>query len=289
MRGERIEYSPIIDRKSLKLPGNARVAIWVIVNVEQWDIKAPMARTVLPAPQGVSVIPDIPNFSWYDYGLRVGFWRLKRVLDGYQVKATLSLNAAVCNTYPILVEESLKSDWEILAHGFVQRALNVEKDERDVIRRTIQTIRDFTGRAPRGWMGPGLNETFDTLDILAEEGIEYVADWVNDDQPYPLKVKGGTLIALPYTVEINDIPIFLIQHHRSSEIYERARDQFDTLYEEGSETARFMAIAVHPYLTGVPHRIGYFEQIFQYIKEHDGVVFMRGSDILEWYRKVANQ
>ncbi len=289
MRGERIEYSPIIDRKSLKLPGNARVAIWVIVNVEQWDIKAPMARTVLPAPQGVSVIPDIPNFSWYDYGLRVGFWRLKRVLDRYQVKATLSLNAAVCNTYPILVEESLKSDWEILAHGFVQRALNVEKDERDVIRRTIQTIRDFTGRAPRGWMGPGLNETFDTLDILAEEGIEYVADWVNDDQPYPLKVKGGTLIALPYTVEINDIPIFLIQHHRSSEIYERARDQFDTLYEEGSETARFMAIAVHPYLTGVPHRIGYFEQIFQYIKEHDGVVFMRGSDILEWYRKVANQ
>jgi peptidoglycan/xylan/chitin deacetylase (PgdA/CDA1 family) len=267
----RTTYSPITERKSMKLPGGARLGVWFIINVERWDIKATMARTVLPAPQGVTVIPDIPNYSWFQYGLRVGFWRLKKVLDKHGVRATVSLNAPVCIDYPEMVKAMLSSNWEILAHGYEQRAINLEKDERDVIRRTIQTIRDFTGKAPRGWMGPGLNETFDTPDILAEEGFEYVADWVNDDQPNPLSVKSGRLIAVPYTVELNDIPMYLVQHHRSPEIYERSRDAFDTLYEEGAESSRIMGIAVHPYISGAAHRIKYIDKIFEYMKEHEGV------------------
>jgi peptidoglycan/xylan/chitin deacetylase (PgdA/CDA1 family) len=267
----------------MKLPGGARLGVWFIINVERWDIKATMARTVLPAPQGVTVIPDIPNYSWFQYGLRVGFWRLKKVLDKHGVRATVSLNAPVCIDYPEMVKAMLSSNWEILAHGYEQRAINLEKDERDVIRRTIQTIRDFTGKAPRGWMGPGLNETFDTPDILAEEGFEYVADWVNDDQPNPLSVKSGRLIAVPYTVELNDIPMYLVQHHRSPEIYERSRDAFDTLYEEGAESSRIMGIAVHPYISGAAHRIKYIDKIFEYMKEHEGVLFMTGEEILDWY------
>ena len=284
MSNPRAEYDPIFNRKPLKLPGGARVAVMVVINVEEWDINAPMARTLLPSPQGVTVIPDIANYSWYDYGLRVGFWRLKEVLDKQKIKATLSLNASICNSYPVIVEESVKSGWEILAHGFVQRTMNVVEDERDVVRRTIQLIRERTGIAPRGWMGPGLAETFDTPDILAEEGIEYLCDWVNDDQPYPMKVKNGTLFSIPYTVEINDIPMYLIQHHRSPEIFERARDHFDTLYQEGAKSARIMAISTHPYITGVPHRIKYYNQIFKYINQHEGVVFMTGSEILDWYK-----
>lgn len=287
MTNPRADYSPIIDRKPLKLPGNARVAVWVIINVEEWDINAPMPRTVLPTPQGATVIPDIPNYSWFEYGLRVGFWRLKEVLDRYQVKATVSLNASICNSYPRIVEESVKSGWEILAHGFIQRAINLEEDQRQVIRRTIHLIREKTGKAPRGWMGPGLAETFDTPDILAEEGIEYLCDWVNDDQPYPMKVKKGSLFSIPYTMELNDIPIYLTQHHRSPEIFERARDHFDTLYREGASSARIMAIATHPYITGVPHRITYFDKIFQYIKTHNDVLFMTGSEILDWYKSAA--
>jgi peptidoglycan/xylan/chitin deacetylase (PgdA/CDA1 family) len=136
---------------------------------------------------------------------------MKAVLDRHGIRATLSLNASVCNSYPVIVEESVKSGWEILGHGFIQRILNLEEDERDVIRRSIQLIKETTGKAPRGWMGPGLAETFDTPDILAEEGIEYVCDWVNDDQPYPMKVKSGSLVAIPYTVELNDIPMYLVQ------------------------------------------------------------------------------
>jgi len=289
MSNPRAEYSPIIERKPLKLPGNARMAVWVIINVEEWDINEKMARTVLPAPQGVTVIPDIVNYSWFDYGLRVGFWRLKEVLDKHQVRASISLNASICNSYPLIVEKSLESGWEIIGHSFTQRALPLEKDERETIRRTIQVIKETTGKAPRGWMGPGLAETFDTPDILAEEGIEYVCDWVNDDQPYPMKVKKGTLISIPYTMEINDIPIYLVQNHRSPEIFERSRDQFDTLYQESASHTRIMAIAVHPYITGVPHRIQYFDKIFQYIKAYDDVLFMTGSEILDWYKSVAKK
>jgi peptidoglycan/xylan/chitin deacetylase (PgdA/CDA1 family) len=280
---ERAEYSAIIDRKPVKLPDGARLGAWFIINVEKWDINATMARSVLPAPQGVTVTPDIPNYSWFDYGLRVGFWRLKSVLDKHQVRATMSLNAPVCNTYPQIVEQALSSGWEILAHGFEQRAINLEEDERAVIRRTIQTIREFTGKRLRGWMGPGLHETFDTPDILAEEGFEYVADWVNDDQPYPLRVKTGSLVAVPYTVELNDIPIYVVQHHRSPEIYERSRDAFDILYEEGAESARFMGISMHPYVSGAAHRIKYIDKIIEYIKGYEDVLFMTGEEILDWY------
>jgi peptidoglycan/xylan/chitin deacetylase (PgdA/CDA1 family) len=286
---ERAAYSAIVDRKPVKLPGGARLGVWFIINVEKWDINATMARSVLPAPQGVTVTPDIPNYSWFDYGLRIGFWRLQKVLDKYQVRATVSLNAPVCNTNPHIVEGALRRGWEILAHGYEQRAINLEKDEREVIRKTIKTIRDFTGKRPRGWMGPGLHETFETPDILAEEGFEYVADWVNDDQPYPLRVKTGRLIALPYTVELNDIVIYLVQHHSSPEIYERARDAFDTLYEEGEESSRIMGIAVHPYVSGAAHRIKYIDKIFEYMKSHDGVLFMTGEEILDWYDEVVGK
>ena len=287
MANPRADYSPIFQREPLKLPGGARVAVWPVINVEEWDINAPMARAVLPSPQGVSIIPDIANFGWFDYGMRVGFWRFKQVLDSHGIRATVSLNASVCLSYPQLVRESLESGWEMLGHGFTQRVINIEPDERETIRKTISTIKEFTGTAPRGWMGPGLAETFDTPDILAEEGIEYVADWCNDDQPYEMKVKSGRLVALPYTVELNDIPIYLIQHHKSPEIFERAKDQFDTLYREGAESARVMCISTHPYITGVPHRIKYYNMIFDYIRQFEGVVFMTGSEILDWYNSAS--
>ena len=284
MPNPRADYLPIIERDALQFPDGGRVAVWVIVNVEEWSFDAPMARTVLPFPQGVHLTPDVANYGWYDYGQRVGFWRIKEVLDQHGIRATLSLNGAVCEYYPRIVDESVKSRWEILGHSYIQRSLLLEDDERSVIRKTIDVIQKKTGQAPRGWMGPGLGETVDSADILAEEGIEYVADWVNDDLPYPMKVKKGTLHSLPYTLELNDIPMYMVQHHRSPEMYDRARDQFETLYREAARGARVMAIAVHPFITGAAHRIKYFNKVFEYLKAQEGVLFMTGSEILDWYR-----
>jgi peptidoglycan/xylan/chitin deacetylase (PgdA/CDA1 family) len=281
---ERFEYSAIADREPVKLPDGARVAVWTIVNVEEWNIEAPMPRTVLTPPAGATVIPDVPNWSWHEYGMRVGFWRLKAALDKHNVKATMAVNASVCLSYPRIARAALHAGWEFMGHGYTQKAMHLESDQRAVIRKSIDTIREFTGKPPRGWLGPGLTETWVTPDVLAEEGIEYVSDWVNDDQPYEIKTTARPLVMVPYTLEVNDIPMMLIQHHEAPELFNRARDQFDRLYEEGQQSARIMAIAVHPYISGVPHRIKYFEQIYAYMKEKPGVLFWRGEDVLDWYR-----
>jgi allantoinase len=287
-RANRVAYSSPYHRPSVKLPGGAKLGVWLILNIEKWDINGVMARSYLPAPQGAQTpAPDIPNYSWFDYGMRVGFWRIKRVLDKHGVRATVSLNAPVCDAYPEMVRAMLDKKWEILAHGFEQRAIFLEKDQRAVIRKTMETIRNFTGKSPRGWMGPGLHETFDTPDILAEEGFEYVADWVNDDQPYSLKVKTGRLIAVPYTVELNDIVISVVQQHSSQEIYERGCVAFDTLYAEGAESSRIMGISMHPYVSGAAHRTKYVDMLLEYIKRHEGVLFMTGEEILDWYDSVV--
>jgi allantoinase len=286
---ERFDYSAMADRKPLKLPGGARIAVWTIVNVEEWDIEGPMPRGVLTPPAGAQTIPDVPNWSWHEYGMRVGFWRLKAALDRNGIKATMAVNASVCVSYPRIARAALDSGWEFMGHGYKQRATHLIEDQRGMVRKSIETIRQFTGKPPRGWLGPGLTETWDTLDILAEEGIEYVCDWVSDEQPFEIKTSTRPLVVVPYSLEINDIPMMLIQHHEAPQLFNRARDQFDRLYEEGQESARIMAIAVHPYISGVPHRIKYFEEIYAYMKQKSGVLFWTGEEVLDWHLAGMNR
>jgi peptidoglycan/xylan/chitin deacetylase (PgdA/CDA1 family) len=281
---ERFDYSAIVDREPLKLPDGARIVVWTIVNVEEWDIESAMPRVALTTPAGASVIPDVPNWSWHEYGMRVGFWRLKAALDRNNIRATMAVNASVCLSYPRLAKAALDAGWEFMGHGYKQRALPLEQDQPAVIRKAIETIREFTGKAPRGWLGPGLAETYETPDLLAEAGVEYLCDWVADEQPYMLKTTSRPLVVVPYSVELNDIPMMMIQHHEAPELFNRTRDQFDRLYEEGAQSARIMAIAVHPYISGVPHRIKYFEAIYDYMKQKPGVLFWKGEEILDWYR-----
>ncbi|MBI2372273.1 MAG: polysaccharide deacetylase family protein [Deltaproteobacteria bacterium] len=286
---DHIAYSALPDRPPLRLPKSSRVVVWTIVNLEEWDIQGPMPRTVLPPPGGVSAIPDVPNFAWFEYGMRVGFWRLKAMLDKHRIKATLSINASVCLSYPRIAEAARDAGWEFMGHSFTQKAMHLVEDQRETIRKSVEVIRQFTGKAPLGWLGPGLTETWETLDLLAEAGFQYIADWVNDEQPYEITTRAGTLVSLPYTVELNDIPIMLIQHHEAEEFFRRARDQFETLYAEGAKSARVMAIAVHPYISGVPHRIKYLDRLYAHLRKHKGVLFWTGEEILQWYRGQSRQ
>ncbi len=279
----RVTYAPIHDRPAFRLPGGARVAVWTIVNVENWDPSAAMPRTVLPPPMGQPLLPDVPNWAWHEYGLRVGFWRLLRVLSDRGLKASFAVNGSCCTAYPAVCQAALDAGWDFMGHGFVQRPMHRVADERAAIADTIAAIETFTGRKPRGWESPGLTETVDTADLLAELGIEYVADWVLDDQPVPLDTRSGRLISVPYTAEVNDVVISAIQQHPSDEIFKRGRDQFDRLWQEGADIPRVMAISVHPYLTGVPHRIKYLEALYDHILGHDGVMMATGAEILDCY------
>jgi allantoinase len=281
---ERFDYSAIVDRAPWKLPRGARIAVWTIVNIEEWDIEKAMPRQYLTAPQGVSTVPDIPNWAWHDYGMRVGFWRFHEALGKRKIRATTSINANVCRAYPRVAQAMLDAGWEFMGHGVRQGALHTVTDQRAVIRESIELIRDFTGKKPKGWLGPGLTETWETLDLLALEGIEYVSDWVNDDQPYEIRTEAGPLVSVPYTLELNDIPMMVIQHHTSDAWVQRAKDQFDRLYLEGAKNPRVMALAVHPYISGVPHRIKYFEAVYDYMRKQKGVWFTTGEEIYEWYR-----
>ncbi len=280
---ERVPYSSIISRPRLKLPGNARVVVWPVVNVEHWDIHRPMARQVLPAPTATPVLPDIANWSWHEYGMRVGFWRLKQALDRYGIKATLSINGKVCESYPEVAGAARDAGWEFMGHGYIQMPTHQVDDQPAMIARTVETIRQFTGKAPVGWLGPGLTQTFDTVDNLAKAGIRYIGDWCFDDQPTRIDTASGPMVAMPYTVELNDIPIVAVQHHSAQELLRRIKDSFDRLYIEGVHQPRIMCIAVHPFLSGVPHRIKYFEDALAYVAQHPDVLFWTGDQILEWF------
>lgn len=280
---ERLVYSPITEREPLKLPGNARMAVWVIVNIEEWDPRETMPRTVLTPPAGGSPSPDIPNWAWHEYGNRVGFWRMLEVLDEHRIRAVLAINGKAIATYEPIARAALDRGWEFIGHGYGQKNMQKVPDERDDIRKTAQAIRAFTGRAPRGWLGPGLTETWETPDLLVEEGFDYVCDWVLDDQPVVLKTRTKPIVNIPYTQECNDVAMMLIQHHKASEYYDRAIDQFEQILHDSRDSARVMALVVHPYIMGAPHRLRHFRRVFEHIGGRDDVAFLTGEEILDWY------
>ncbi len=281
----RAPYSAIVDRPQLKLPDNGRMLVWLIVNVEHWSIERAMPRTVLSPPMGQPLQPDLPNWAWHEYGMRVGFWRIYDALNKRGIVPTLATNGIVCESYPRVVEAALKKDWEMMGHGFMQGPMHKLENQQEAVQMTVDTIKRFSGKAPVGWESPGLTENDQTLDCLSKSGIEYVADWVLDDQPVWLDAQPKPVLSVPYTVELNDIPMMLLQQNRSEEMLLRGIDQFERLWQESEQIPRVMAISVHPYVTGVAHRIGYFEKLLDHIQSRAGVVIRTGEQISNWYRE----
>ena len=286
---DRVPYQALIDRPKLTLPGNARVGLWIILNVEEWRIEKPMPRTVLPPPMGVPLLPDVPNWSWHEYGMRAGFWRQFEALTSRDIPTTLAINGHVCKSYPRVASAAREAGFEFMGHGYLQGPMHKLDNQDDAIARTVEALTQFTGKPPRSWESPGLTETDETLDLLRKHGIEYVADWVIDDLPQEIDTPHGVITTIPYTVEMNDITVYALQQHESDVFLKRGMDHFDRLYREGADNARIMALSIHPYMTGVPHRIRYLEELLDYIIGHEGVALMTASDIGDWYRREMEQ
>ena len=279
---ERLAYSPIEGRPLLKFPKGVRLVIWPVLALEEWDMSRPMARMVISPPQGQPMLPDHPNWSWHEYGMRVGFWRLQKMMLKLGISPTVTLNAKVCETYPMVVKACTDNGWELNAHGYDQVPMHKLDDQRAAIMKSMDVIEKFCGKRPRGWFGPGLTQTFDTLDYLSEAGVEYIGDWVLDDEPVTLQTTHKPVVALPYNFEIHDIVMMALQHLPSDQWHSRALDHF-RLLRELAERPKVMAMACHPYLSGVPHRIGHVERTFAELLAHDGVVAWDGAKILDWY------
>jgi allantoinase len=285
-RADRYEDSFIFERKPFKWPGNKTLAVWIAPNVEVWHYDSPAGTGVSPNVR--NIVPDVINYAWREYGMRVGLWRIADTLDAAGVKATVALNSAVAEAHPKALEEMKKRGWEFIGHGITNSenlaGLNLEK-ERELIQTVLKTIEQATGQRPRGWLGSGLAETYNTLDVLAEEGVIYCGDWNNDDQPYPMKVKKGKMFSIPYCMEINDIPLFIRKGYTGEQYFRSVVDQFDTLYADSAKQPRVMGIPLHPMIVGQPLRIKYLQRALAHIKKHERVWFATGSEIIDAYQR----
>jgi len=285
---QRLPYAASIDRPRIELPDGKKVAVWPIVNVENWLIDNPMPRQVLVAPTGAVLVPDVANWAWHEYGMRTGFWRILDAFERRGIRPTLSINGSVCSAYPRVAGAARDAGWEFMAHGHVQVPIHKVADQAGMIAKTMGEIAAFTGSAPAGWLGPGLTETLETPDLLASAGIRYIADWVVDDLPCRIATTSGPVLTMPYTVEINDIPLIMIQHHRGSEFEDRAMAQLDRLAREAAADgpmggAKIMSFAIHPFISGVPHRIDVLERMLDRMLERPDVLFWQGIQIHDWY------
>ena len=279
----RIPYQMSNERPPLDGIDGKPLIVHLVVNVEHWLFEQNMPRKYLTAPHGLEQIPDIPNFSWAEYGMRSGMPRLLDCFDRRGLPASVSLNAGVIDAYPSCAVAMRDAGWEFIGHGVHQKSIQGENDESDVIALAMQMIEDFTGTRPAGWLGPGLKETFDTPDILKELGVEYVFDWVLDDLPSWMTTKHGPLLSIPYTLELNDSPLYAGQNMSSSEIYDRLVNTLDVFERELRTQPRVLTLALHPHLIGVPHRFAYLERMLDLLQGREDTVFVVGRQIADWY------
>ena len=279
----RFEYSAIVHRPKLSWPGGARVAVWVVPNIEHFRFDRPAASL---EPYTAGMYPDVLNYGWRDYGARVAVWRLLEVIERRGFKATAALNSDVCHHYPRILQAIADVGWEVMGHGQNNSTpINAqsEAEERELIAETVRTLESATGHRPRGWLGPALCESTRTPDLLAEAGLTYVADWTNDEQPYRMAVRTGSMHSIPYSLEVNDFPAFLTMRQSAEGFGQLIRDYFDGLYEDGASTGRVMAICLHPFLTGHPHRAKYVDQALAHIASRQDVWLATGGEIIDWY------
>ncbi|QFS83701.1 Peptidoglycan deacetylase [Roseivivax sp. THAF40] len=280
----RIPFQLSSDRAPLTGPEGKNLIVHIVMNIEYWPIERAMPRGIIPAPHGATPAPpDVPNFSWVEYGLRCGMPRILDMLDRKGLPCSAFLNAQVADVYPTLMEAVMGAGWELVGHGFFQQSLKQAEDEADVIRRCLDRLEQAGGARPRAWLGPGLGETEHTPDILKSEGIEFLHDWVLDDLPTWMKTKHGPLMALPYSFELNDVPVYAIQNGSTDEYLKRVEATLAVFERELKSQPRVMTLALHPHIIGVPHIAHHFEQALDLLTARDDTIFLTSSGIGDWY------
>lgn len=288
------DFVPIVQRRPFKWPGGKRLAVILTTNLEYWDPVQKSDKKYYPGGPGIvggdlpGNVYDNPNFTWREYGHRIGVWRLFEVFDGEGVPSSCTMNAKLALERKPIIDAALARGWEIVAHNYVQDELLTdymfdERAEREVIRRTLEVYEKACGRKAKGWLSSSLRCTLNTIDILAEEGLIFITDLLNDDQPYLVNTRSGRpMVSISYTSEVNDFS-FLRQGLTVETGLQMFKEQFDWLYAESATSGRFMNIGLHPHVIGQPFRIRALRDFIRYAKQFDGVWFATREEIAEWY------
>lgn len=284
MANPRVPYRLSSSRPALPPLDGKRILAHLVVNVEHWRFSEPMPRTILTPPHGRETVPDVPNFSWADYGMRAGMARILDLFRSRDLPASTSFNAGVIEAYPEAAVAMRDAGWEFIGHGMHQRALNqAEGGEAATIREAIARISAFTGTRLRGWLSPGLRESEETPEILKDAGIDYVFDWVIDDLPSWMTTRRGPLIAMPYNLEINDSVVYAVERQATGEMASRLEHTLRLFETEARDTVRVLAIGLHPHLIGVPHRFHELERMIDLLQASPQVGFVTGAAIADWF------
>ena len=292
----RYPFVPLPQRGKLSFPGGKRLALIVTINLEYWDLTKPETTpyyaggpAILPDPVPGNV-PDIPNFSWREYGQRVGIWRMMRVFDAVGVPASCTVNAKMLLERGAIVDAARERKWELVAHNYEQgdlltRYANKPDEERRVIKSTLDVYQKVVGRPARGWLSSSLRSTAATAEILAENGLLFFCDLMNDDQPYMIDTPKGQIVSVPYSIEINDFSLLQRQGLSVDDAVKVMKESLDVLYAEGADSGMMMNVGLHPHIIGVPHRIRALREFLAYARSLDGVWWTTREEIATWYRQ----
>lgn len=288
------DFVPLPERQPLKWPGGARVALLVTFNLEYWDLVRDTEEAyyaggpaILPDPLPGNVA-DIPNYTWREYGQRVGIWRLFDIMDRAGVPASCTMNAKMGLERPQAIRYCVERGWELVAHNYVQTDLLTnyyfdEKGERELVLETLRVYEEAVGRKAAGWLSSSLRANPSTVDLLAEQGLLYTTDFLNDDQPYLIHTDHGPIVSIPYSNEVNDFMIFMRRGNTTTEAFEVFKEQFDTLYAEGAESGRLMNLGLHPHVVGQPFRVRCVREFIDYARQFPDVWWTTREEIAKWY------
>ena len=287
---DRYDWSILPRRDPIKWPGSAKIALWIVPVLEYFPMNTPKAPFI-PLGGSTTPYPDPRVYSSRDYGSRVGIFRVFKALDKHGLKASVAFNSAVATRYPFLLNEVTRRNWEVIAHGVDMAKLhhgelNIET-ERGYVRESLSILREMSGQPVTGWISPARSESMNTLDLVAAEGVDYVADWVNDDMPYPMKTATGLIYSMPHTHELSDQHIIIHMSQTKAEFTEQLCDHFEMLYREAdAKGGRVMTLTIHPWCIGQPHRIKALEDALKHIVGYGGVWSATGTEILAAFRNL---
>jgi peptidoglycan/xylan/chitin deacetylase (PgdA/CDA1 family) len=277
-----VDYLPIGERPPLVWPNNARIAVWVCPNVLFYELNAPADPWINAWSR---MTPDVMMYGRQEFGPRVGFWRMLDVLDKHDVPCTAVLNVGALRRYPEMCRALVERQWDVLGHGMTNTRFicrMTEDEERAHYRDMLAIVQD-SGLSMAGMGGPGPQAaTESTPDLIAEAGFLYYSDLFHDDEPFPIRVRSGRLISMPYSVELNDVPA-LSTAFEGDNFLTLIKRQFDRLYAEGAKSGRVMCLAIHPHVIGQPHRTKYLDLALAYIKSFPDVWLATGREIAEHY------